>query len=376
MKRAAAAFVSLVLVVAIEAVAQSEKPPKRLLLRPPPQPPPLRQLRFSPDGRYILAQGHSWITVLSVSPFQALFRIPARGATLAQFTPDSESVILVGSVTQVTSGAIELASSPSEVETWSIVKRARSDSTEIQSRQCRTLELSPTGLALGCVDFGGTFRLLDVPSGQTIFEKKNFAQPYVDWGRDPTLGMYTRYESGDPSSARINFSPDGRYVIAAPMFAEGSPVVWDLHAGKAVRPSGDLRRHYSADHIVFVARDRVVIGRTKLTGTWSWDAVLITTLETFPSGEVLLRPKVPPGPLFRTADPGFVLVSPFGTFERWSDNATRSCAVELSTGRFFISHTPALDILGNHYVAEILNGKVALYERDKGVRAVVKIEAR
>ena len=52
-----------------------------------------RQFRFSPDGRYVLAQDNFEITTLSVEPFAILFRIPVQSATDAQFTPDSGSLV-------------------------------------------------------------------------------------------------------------------------------------------------------------------------------------------------------------------------------------------------------------------------------------------
>src|SRR5580658_7212855 len=61
---------------------------------------PLRQLRFSPDGRYVLAQDNSEIAVLTVSPLAVRFRIPAELAGDAQFTPDSREVIFVGSLSR------------------------------------------------------------------------------------------------------------------------------------------------------------------------------------------------------------------------------------------------------------------------------------
>ncbi len=62
---------------------------------------PLRELHFSPDGRYVLAQDDAEITVLAVRPFAVLFRIPAQDATDAQFTPDSREVVFVRSVAHV-----------------------------------------------------------------------------------------------------------------------------------------------------------------------------------------------------------------------------------------------------------------------------------
>jgi hypothetical protein len=57
----------------------------------------LRQLRFSPDGRYVLAQDDSRITVLTLQPFAVLFQAPGEKADTAQFTPDSRQVVFITS---------------------------------------------------------------------------------------------------------------------------------------------------------------------------------------------------------------------------------------------------------------------------------------
>jgi hypothetical protein len=58
--------------------------------------PACAQLRFSPDGRYSLAQDVSEITVLAVTPLAKLFRISAENAGDAQFTPDSLEIVFTG----------------------------------------------------------------------------------------------------------------------------------------------------------------------------------------------------------------------------------------------------------------------------------------
>ena len=50
-------------------------------------------LKFSADGRYVLAQDDSTIFVLSREPFAVLFTIEADDAFPAQFTPDSKAVV-------------------------------------------------------------------------------------------------------------------------------------------------------------------------------------------------------------------------------------------------------------------------------------------
>jgi hypothetical protein len=91
---------------------------------------------------------------------------------------------------------------------------------------CGAAGLSPDGLVVACVDFSGTLRLIDVASSETFFEKKKFCTKIVQ-GSGPAMRI-----SGDPGSARIDFSPDGHYAIVAPKNADGSPMAWDLRAEK------------------------------------------------------------------------------------------------------------------------------------------------
>jgi len=55
----------------------------------PDEPISLNHLLFSLDGRYLLAQDDRSVTILTVRPLAVSFRIPARGASPAHFTPDS-----------------------------------------------------------------------------------------------------------------------------------------------------------------------------------------------------------------------------------------------------------------------------------------------
>jgi hypothetical protein len=116
----------------------------------------LRQLRFSPDGRYILAQDSSGIAVLPVSPLAVLFRIPAKLAGDAQFTPDSQQFIFVSSLARADrqpaadGGRTLLVRSPPHVERWNIADGTRVEWTEIKGLNCATEQLSPDGRILAC----------------------------------------------------------------------------------------------------------------------------------------------------------------------------------------------------------------------------------
>ena len=72
-----------------------------------------------------------------------------------------------------------------------------------------------------------------------------------------------------------------------------------------------------------------------------------------------------PGALLRELRySGFILVRPFGHSKQ------RVAAANLTTGQVIISDG-ALDVFGQHYVAEVVNGKeVGLYEMARDYRTV------
>jgi uncharacterized protein with WD repeat len=75
-----------------------------------------RQLRFSPDGKYILAQHASGIAVLTVQPLSVLFSRSAENVSSAGFTPDSEQVWFVSRPSHVVAPQIAFAGSSAYVE--------------------------------------------------------------------------------------------------------------------------------------------------------------------------------------------------------------------------------------------------------------------
>jgi len=367
----------------------SQRPPKELLPRTAGD----LRVRFSPDGRYILAQEDFRITVLTAQPFRALFRIPAENPGPAEFTPDSKEIVFVSSVASV---ELTSPSSPAHVERWTIAERARVGFAEIRQHGCDSKGLSPGGLVLACVDFDGTLRLLDVASGETIFEKRKFGKPFILWvesqwhygsaggGAGNTLNLFPRYELGDPGSAKIGFSPDGRFVVAMPRDADGSTVAFDLHTRRTVSLRGCIRkldRSFQYSDFAFAGADRLVLSALVLQHRTTTAALV-----AFPSGRVLSRRKVPPGPVFPAADPRFVLIRPCGPFpclepyprcdSNW-DRVKKTGAYDWHKGQLTVSRTPALDVFGDHYVSESADGEIGLYERGKAAAvATVRLDGQ
>jgi hypothetical protein len=275
---------------------------------------------------------------------------------------------------------------------------------------CGKEELSPDGRTLVCVDSRGTLRLLDVASGETVLRREGYVPESEGYG-GTTRGFKVML---DPSLARVAFSPDSCFLLAAPAMpyqttkeVDGPVLSWDTTGKKEVRlhgELGDLRHGSSVDYgpetlslqyFVFVAPDRLMISSL----WWARRRAVAARLVAFPSGHIVSRPKLPPGPLFRAADPGFVIVHPFAeyplppaTIEASPEegrvysppathavpaNQTRGAvAVEIATGHLITSETPALDVLGNYYVAEPVPGEVGLYERGKGLQATVALHGK
>lgn len=127
----------------------------------------IRVFRFSPDGKYLLAQDNTSIFVLTRDPLVFLFRIDALDAHGAQFSPDSRYVVFY------TSGL--------RVERWNITEQRLDDVDELYVfNGCVQTALSPDGHYLACIRpnrdtyFPLDFLLLDVKTGAAVFTKKNY----------------------------------------------------------------------------------------------------------------------------------------------------------------------------------------------------------
>jgi hypothetical protein len=326
----------------------------------------LRKVRFSLDGRYVLAQDDSEVAVLTAQPFAVLFRIPAGTSTLAQFTPDSREVVLLSSSTQASPWVVALTSS-ARVERWRIADRTLVDSTPAPKLACGTELLSPDGHVFACNDFEGTLRLIDLPSGQTILERKQFVKLFSVLTRE----QFTRFV-GNLGGARMTFSPDGRFFVALPAGGAGKMIAWDTREKTMVNVPGAPKWTAGSSMVcAFVAPDRLMISY----GRRSKGRLVTASLIEFPSGQVLMKPQLPPGSLFSAADPSFILVRAYG---RVSPNASgaRAAAVEFAAGRVLVSRTSALDVFGTHVVAERRAGEIGLFDRGKGLQATVAIAGK
>jgi WD40 repeat protein len=292
--------------------------------------PPLRWstniLKFSADGRYVLAQVDATIAVLSREPFAVLFTIEADDAFPAQFTPDSKAVVFH------TLGL--------RVERWDVASRVRTGAFELVVRQgCTQTALSPNGALLACIDGDTSMFLIDVETGAPVFTKTQ-----AFWlGRGlvmPWLGDYAEYIHA--SWYRMAFSPDGRYFVASDFTK--TVLVVDVPAKTEAKVPEAVRRAFRQS-FAFVGNDKVA--------TVNREQPDKSELIRFPSGESI-RTLTLGGRVSSVTHGDYVVLRPI---KGWSVGV-----VDLAQGKIvFASNSDAFDVYDQFQVAERLNGEIGLY---------------
>ncbi len=192
--------------------------------------PEITNLRFSPNGKYILAQDDGGIHVVSRDPFAFLFYIPAPDARQAKFSSDSASIVF--STTEL------------RVEVWDIAEQKRKSVHEITVRApCMQTELSPDGNVLACLNIERTLQLIDVTNGSVIQEEKDFWHPsFIEL-------MAILFTAARENAGEMTFSP---YInLATPGVYPRWPLFpWpDCHGSRSVavrhtRPFKNVGPHF------------------------------------------------------------------------------------------------------------------------------------
>lgn len=347
---------------------------------------------------------------MTLRPFEILFRLPAVDATAGQFTPDSKQAVFLSSVTRVNPQKVALSGVGAHIEQWRIADHIRTTFAEVPLKNCDTIALSPDARLAGCDDFQGTLRLIGLPSGEVLFERKRFAsRDYLGTLRNPCyevpglpratgaqdhVTLSPTCYAGDPGLAIFGFSPDSLFVIAEPVY-EGSSIAWDVNHRKEMRLRGALsslrkssQREFSyALPFTFLAPGLVLLCKEQAGRN---NPPTAGELVSFPSGVVLSKLDLPPQNshelrLSPAADPNFVLarLSRIGAHSSALNvfyeppSSSWAAAVQFRIGNEILtSHGIALDVLGEYYVAEPNPGEVGLYERGKGLQATVRLHQK
>jgi Zn-dependent protease with chaperone function/WD40 repeat protein len=305
--------------------------------------PPLREdithLRFSPDGRYALAQDESSIFVLTHQPFAFSFRIDAPEAQFASFTPDSQNIVFS------TRGL--------RVENWSVADQNRVSVHEMVVEDgCFQSRLSPDGKTLACLtqrtNSSGIvpvpyldLQIFDVATGESIFTKKQFLAPNFE--NAILLLLLAIRDSGEFNFMPMAFSPDGRYLVAASRNATLA-----LNIGtRATVPLHGMLNDLLKDGFAFMDSDRVVVENGSNPAK---SAIL-----KFPSGDMIKPIVLGNQSLDSTTQGNYVLLRPV------TDALVGVMDWKTSRGVLALTRTPAVDIYDQQYLAQMSSGQVVLF---------------
>jgi len=299
--------------------------------------PPLRmelsQVRFSPDGKSILAQDESSIFVLSREPLAVRYRIDASGALPANFSPDSQSI------TFSTPGL--------HIEQWSVNEKKLLAAREMFPRKtCYDSRLAPDGRTLVCVEFDIdqdelALALLDTTSSEVVWENKHWMQP----GYQLALSLFL--SNAVESSAPVflaSYAPDGNTIL----FAGGNQkVAFNLRDRTVIKIGSGLRDLISGAY--------AFVGNDKVAGVNLFDTAKSNIL-SFPDGRVLEKVKMPFLEMAAVSNPGISLnVLTYGL----KDYGVGLCDL-IGSKIVTATNSRALDQYDQIMVAETLGGGLAI----------------
>ncbi len=297
----------------------------------------ITHLRFSPDGKYILAQDVSTITVLTREPLAVHYRVEMEDAFPAAFSRDSKTIVAYNKNLRV--------------QKWDTEQKSLISTDEIAIRggywQTR---VSPDGKYLACYRGNGDFVIYDVATNTEIFKQKDFYLPtyaeYFSWQL-----MKLILDQDEVPAINIEYSPDGRYLLAgrkrrsAYMTETEETLAVDLTSKKKVSLSDNIKE------VLVSSMD--FMGPDKVIGQYSGD-IKKSGIFAFPSGQRLEQFELS-GAGFMPAESGdYVTVRPVV--------GAAVGVYDLKAKKYVLANKKsALDVYGNVFVAERKNGEVALY---------------
>lgn len=300
---------------------------EKTLLNPPLRA-DIRQIHFSPDGKFLLAQDDATIYVLTRQPFAVKFKIDALGARPAAFSPDSRSILF---------------HTPSlRVENWSLEEESRTSVSElVVPKGCQETELSPEGKWLSCWGEEGDLTVYNVESGEIAFQKKSFYR--METFEDFFFILFLKILNPDGISIlNMRFSPDGHYLLARGM--HGSSIALDLNSMQTVNMPSSIRN--------LLPGGFSFVGKDMLAGS-DRENLKNSGVVRFPGGESVVRIPFAGQRMFAAANPHYVLVEKI-------QKDVPVAAVNIDTKKMLTTKMHAIDVFEDFYIRERLDGEIAL----------------
>jgi predicted Zn-dependent protease len=317
-----------------------------------PMRPGLNWVRFSPDGKYVLAQNETYVFVMRASPLELLFKIYAPSAGGAHFTLDSKHVVFHYQSLRV--------------EDWDVETKQMSAAHElVEYHTCDQSELSPDGKILACIlqirdAWQLSLELFDVATGKMVYSKENAFQPDTD---ARIYKILTRPD-WDPEWLAAAFSPDSHYLMLAGI---ANNFAVDLTTLKPVKLGLDLGRVVQG-RMLFASPDRLLYdcdaGQREIFKKAQSNVCLVE----FPSGKPLLR--------FTEGWESLAPVAQGNAIVAGTMLDSIPHLVDLATGKpSTVLRFPAADVFGTLLASESSKGGVTVGELGAGKVQSVELPA-
>jgi outer membrane protein assembly factor BamB len=262
----------------------------------------LSEMQFSPNGASLLLQDESAAYVIGLNPVRMQLTVGANNILPMRFSGDSQELVA--------------ATRNMQVARFKVATGSRIDQKTLgDGGRCYAAALSNDGEFYACLDDKSELRIFRASTGQQIFSKTIGEQegpafplpaPYhQSLARSEPFGYFLTTDFLPPvatTAAMLNFSTDGRYLIARSKFFQQPAQLIDLQSKKTIDMPKALRGAADTGTVTFVAADRVV---ATTLGPKSESELL-----SFPRGEVVGKLDVT-GLLRATNDPRYIIDVPF-----------------------------------------------------------------
>lgn len=348
-------------VVSYSGVIRKESLPGVLVTRTltPPLRSDINHLRFSPNGKFLLAQDDSGINVLTREPLAPLFRISTPDARPALFTPDSRQIVLY--------------TPKLRVEVWDIAEQKLKSAHEVVVRKlCLQADLASDGKTLACLDSDFGLNLIEVATGNVLMEKKSFSE----------MGLSDFYailfadalaeqgiDLGDREFISMAFSPDAHYFVAGDRsvsytfagtrISELQSLAFDLTTRSPIPLKGDLKK--------IISTGFTFVGSDKLVGRHSEEPKK-SGLYTFPSGQAIETFELFTSSFAQVTAGNYVILTNVGKLS--------GGLLDLSTRKVtHINNRPILDAYNDVVASEQRNGELGLFTISPGRPQTTKLPA-
>ena len=260
-----------------------------------------RRVVFSPDGKYLLAQDDSGVTLFTRAPLAQKFHIDADDAVSAAFTADSQNVVI--------------ASNSLRYEIVSVAGSGSGDSRQFspQATACAAAKLSTSGNVFACLDDGDAMHIFDVASGAEMqiarkatvssllggFEQLSTHSPFSEpFGAVESFAKHVP-TSFDRLGNTLLVSPDGHFVLWRPFGEELEG--YDTVQHGIMHLPGALKDRQVFD-LEFVAPD--------VLSALDWSNAKASSLVDFTSGKTTRKLPIA-GVLRRCSSPHYAIHTPF-----------------------------------------------------------------